>query len=70
MPGAPSSAYEGEPGSSQAITATAHKLARIVYQLLKYGQNYVDPGAHTEQRYRENVVKVSKNWPLLSGTHG
>ena len=48
-------------GPAKAITATAHKLARIVYQLLKYGQNYVDPGAqYYEQRYRENVVKNLK----------
>jgi transposase len=48
-------------GPAKAITATAHKLARIVYQLLKYGQNYVDPGAqYYEQRYRDNVVKSLK----------
>ena len=26
----------------KAITATAHKLARIIYSMLKYGQKYVD----------------------------
>ena len=45
-------------GPAKAITATAHKLARIVYLLLKYGHNYVDPGAqYYEQRYRENILK-------------
>lgn len=28
-----------------AITATAHKLARLIYRTLKYGQDYVDVGA-------------------------
>jgi len=32
-------------GPAKAITATAHRLARIVYLLLKYGKHYVDPGA-------------------------
>jgi len=27
-------------GKMQAVTATAHKLARIVYSLLKYGTEY------------------------------
>lgn len=45
-------------GPAKAITATAHKLARIIYLLLKYGRHYVDPGAqYYEQRYRDNVVK-------------
>ena len=32
-------------GAPKAITATAHKLARIIYSMLKYGQEYVDKGA-------------------------
>ena len=48
-------------GPAKAITATAHKLARIVYLLLKSGHNYVDPGAqYYEQRYRENIFKSLK----------
>jgi transposase len=48
-------------GPAKAITATAHKLARIVYLLLKYGHNYVDPGAqYYEQRYRENILRSLK----------
>ena len=31
----------GRIGAAGAITATAHKLARLVYQLLKHGQAYV-----------------------------
>ena len=32
-------------GAPKAITATAHKLARIIYSMLRYGQEYVDAGA-------------------------
>ena len=32
-------------GPPKAITATAHKLARIIYAMLRYGQDYVDAGA-------------------------
>jgi transposase len=31
-------------GAPKAITATAHKLARLVYRLLKYGEDYVAQG--------------------------
>ena len=31
-------------GAPKAITATAHKLARLIYALLKYGQEYVQAG--------------------------
>jgi transposase len=39
-------------GAPKAITATAHKLARIVYNLLRYGMAYVK---QTEQAYAEQV---------------
>ncbi len=42
----------------KAITATAHKLARLVYSMLRYGSEYVDAGQdYYEQRYRERVVR-------------
>jgi hypothetical protein len=31
-------------GAPKAITAMAHRLARLVYRTLKYGQQYVDKG--------------------------
>ena len=37
-------------GPQKAITATAHKLARIIYRLLKYGEAYV---AQSEAQYQE-----------------
>jgi transposase len=39
-------------GSPKAITATAHKLARILYHLLRYGESYVK---QTEEAYAEQV---------------
>jgi transposase len=45
-------------GAPKAITATAHKLARLVYALLKHGTAYAAQGVQEyEQRYRERVVK-------------
>jgi transposase len=39
-------------GAPKAITATAHKLARIVYGLMRYGLTYVK---QTEEAYAEQV---------------
>jgi hypothetical protein len=48
-------------GAPEAITATAHKLARIVYSMLRHGVPYVDVGQHAyEQQYRERAVKNLK----------
>lgn len=45
-------------GAPKAITATAHKLARLVYSLLKHGTAYVTQGmAEYERDYRERVVR-------------
>jgi transposase len=45
-------------GAPKAITATAHKLARLVYSLLKHGTAYVTQTMDEyEQRYRERAVK-------------
>ena len=44
-------------GAPKAITATAHKLARLVYSLLKHGTAYVTQGMDEyERRYRERAV--------------
>ena len=46
-------------GAPKAITATAHKLARIFYHMLKDRQAYNDPGQdYYEQKYREQVSKI------------
>lgn len=45
-------------GAPKAITATAHKLAKLVYRMLKYGMDYIDSGQQCyENRYRERVIK-------------
>ena len=36
-------------GAPKAITATAHKLARLIYTMLRYGQAYVDAGGDRRQ---------------------
>ena len=44
-------------GAPKAITATARKLACLVYNMLKHGTAYVDQGQHYyEQRYQERVL--------------
>jgi len=41
----------------KAITAAAHKLARLIYTMLTKGEEYTDQGQdYYEQRYREHVV--------------
>ena len=48
-------------GAPKAITATAHKLARIFYHLWTQGGTYTAPGIDAyEQQYRERVVKNLK----------
>jgi transposase len=37
----------------------AHRLARLVYRMLKYGQQFVDKGMeYYEQRYRDQQVHL------------
>jgi transposase len=48
-------------GAPKAITAMAHKLARLVYRMLKYGQGYVDMGTqYYEERYRQQQIDFLK----------
>ena len=43
---------------AKAITAVAHKLARLIYTMLTKGTEYVDKGqAYYEERYRERVIR-------------
>lgn len=45
-------------GAPKAITATAHKIARLFYTLWTKKESYVDQGAeYYEQQYRERVIK-------------
>ena len=42
----------------KAVTAAAHKLARLIYTMLIKGEEYTDLGqAYYEERYRERVLR-------------
>ena len=48
-------------GAPKAITATAHKLARLIYTMLRYGQEYVDAGAeYYESQYQQRALRAAK----------
>jgi hypothetical protein len=48
-------------GAPKAITATAHKLARLVYSMLKHGTAFVDAGQEQyDERYRSRVIQNLK----------
>jgi transposase len=43
---------------SKAVTAAAHKLARLIYTMLTKGEEYTDQGQdYFEERYRERVLR-------------
>ena len=55
-------------GAPKAITAMAHRLARLVYRMLKYGQQYVDKGAeYYEQRYRQQQIEFLRKKAMKLG---
>jgi transposase len=44
--------------SKVAITATAHKLARLIYRTVKYGQEYIDIGQEQyAAKYKAGILK-------------
>lgn len=48
----------GRMEKAKAVTAAAHKLARLIYTLLTKGQEYTDQGQdYYETRYQQRVVK-------------
>jgi transposase len=45
-------------GKAKAVTATARKLAGLLYKALRYGMAYEDPGvSYYEEQYRARVLK-------------
>ena len=51
----------GKLGAPKAITAMAHKLAVLVYRMLRYGHEYVDKGMqYYEERHREQQIRHLK----------
>lgn len=48
-------------GPMKAITATAHKLAKIIYNILRHGVEYIESGqAYYEEQYQERVLNNLK----------
>ena len=48
-------------GAPKAITATAHKLTRLIYSMLRYGQEYVDAGAeYYETQHQQRALRSAK----------
>jgi len=48
-------------GAPKAIVAMAHHLARLIYRMIKNGQDYVDKGMEAYQnKYREQRIKWLK----------
>ena len=47
----------GRVGKAKAVTATARKIAVLVYNTLRHGMAYTDRGAsYYEERYRHRVL--------------
>jgi transposase len=45
-------------GAPKAITATAHKIARLFYTMIRFGKDYEDTGAkYYEEQYRARIIK-------------
>lgn len=55
-------------GAPKAITATARKLALMIYRALKYGFQYVDPGKDWyERQYQDKVLRTLTKKALKLG---
>jgi transposase len=55
-------------GAAKANVATAHKLARIIYHMLKYRHAYTDPGeSYYEQQYKERAIRNLKRKAVSFG---
>ena len=57
----------GRMDKPKAVTAAAHKLARLIYSMLTKGEAYTDQGQdYYKERYRERVLRqlahVLKKW--------
>src|ERR1700676_4912417 len=53
--------FRSKLGAPKAITAMAHKLAVLVYRMLRWGHEYVDKGLqYYEERHREQQIRQLK----------
>lgn len=59
---------KGRLGAAEAVTATAHKLARIIYRLIKHGEAYVRQGMEDyEKKYQEHKLHALRKTALRMG---
>jgi transposase len=59
---------KGRLGAAEAITATAHKLARIIYRLIKHGEAYVRQGVEDyERKFRERKLYALRKTAVSMG---
>ena len=57
-------------GAPKAVTATAHKLARLLYLVLKHGWGYIDPGQDWyEHQYQDRILKSLNRRASQLGYH-
>jgi transposase len=57
-------------GAPSAITATAHKLARLVYCMIKHGEEYVDRGQQWyEDQYQQSLQRRLQKDAARLGFH-
>ncbi|MGO8696845.1 MAG: IS110 family transposase [Limisphaerales bacterium] len=55
-------------GAAEAVTATAHKLARLIYRLLKHGEAYVRQGLEDyEKRHQDRKLSALKKAAIVMG---
>jgi transposase len=55
-------------GAAEGITATAHKLARIIYRLVKHGETYVRQGLEDyEKKFQVRKVNALKKTAKIMG---
>lgn len=55
-------------GPPKAITATAHKIARLFYTMIRYGIDYRDTGAtYYEEQYQKRIIKNMQYKALQMG---
>ena len=55
-------------GAPKAITAMANRLARLIYRMLKHGNQYVDKGLqYYEEKYRAQQIRLLRKKALQWG---
>jgi hypothetical protein len=53
-------------GAPEAIIAMAQKLARLVYRMLKYGEEYVDQRMeYCREKYRQQETRSIQKKPKI-----